>query len=592
MNLIRLLSPELISQIAAGEVIERPASAVKELVENSLDSGAASISIELENGGLQKIRVVDRGSGMSFEDAALAFTAHATSKIASVDDLFSLSTLGFRGEALASIASIAHVVLKTRRPEDRVGTVMELSGGKLIRHEEEACAEGTDISVTGLFHSTPARRKYMKSEATEYGHCFDIVSELAMAHPAVGFRLLKDGELVFDLPVGQNLKERVRILYGGQTADALVPVTYQQSNVVLSGFVGKPELSRSSRKYQFLFVNGHPVDNRLVGHAVQAAFHSLLMNDKFPWYVLDLQLDPTFVDVNVHPRKMEVKFVNTQEIYRIVFGAIQHALEHATLSPIFGGQASVSPSLGMGCSMPSQGTELPSFDLGGDFGAAKEWGQSPVLGGAKESGDTTAPLFEVKNMQLRPLAQVSNRYIVAESAEGLVLIDQHAAHERVRYERLLKAASEATARALSQPLLTPLQLDLGVDSARLLREHASEFSALGYELEEFGGNTFLVRAVPAGLEKRDPERVLREVLDDVTNEWKQNHVKNVREVLATVTACRGAIKFGDPLTMLEMEALLKDMAVTPNCTHCPHGRPALFTWTHEKLEEMFKRRNF
>ena len=585
MSLIRLLSPELISQIAAGEVIERPASAVKELVENSLDSGATSISVELVAGGLDKIRVVDKGCGMSHEDAALAFTAHATSKIASVDDLFSLSTLGFRGEALASIASIAHVVLKTRRAEDRVGTVMELDAGKQLRYEEEACAEGTDIVVTGLFHPTPARRKYMKTEATEYGHCFDIVSELAMAHPAVGFRLLKDGELVFDLPVGQTLKERVRVLYGGQTTDALVPVSYQQSNVQLSGFVGKPELSRSSRKYQFLFVNGHPIENRLVGHAVQEAYHSLLMNDKFPWYVLDLQLDPAFVDVNVHPRKMEVKFVNTQEIYRIVFGAVQRALQNATLSPIFGGQAPASPSQSMGCSMPSlspvvSSGELARFDL--NFAGPSQEPQ-PVENSA---------LFEVKDLQLRPLAQVSNRYIVAESAEGLVLIDQHAAHERVRYERLLKAASEATARALSQPLLTPLQLDLGVDSARLLREHASEFAALGYELEEFGGNTFLVRAVPAGLEKRDPEAVLREVLADVTNEWKQNHVKNVREVLATVTACRGAIKFGDPLTMVEMEALLKDMAVTPNCTHCPHGRPALFTWTHEKLEELFKRRNF
>lgn len=587
MNRIHVLSAELISQIAAGEVIERPASAVKELVENSLDSGATSISIELEAGGLQKIRVVDKGSGMSHEDAALAFKAHATSKIASVDDLFSLSTLGFRGEALASIASIAHVVLRTRRPEDRVGSVIELDAGKLVRHEVEACGEGTEILVTGLFHPTPARRKYMKSEATEYGHCFEIVSELAMAHPAVGFRLLKDGALIFDLPAQQTLRERIRILYGGQTAEALVPVTYEQSNVILRGFVGKPELSRSTRKYQFLFVNGHPIENRLVGHAVQEAFHSLLMNDKYPWYVLDMQIDPAFVDVNVHPRKMEVKFVNTQEVYRIVFGAVQHALQRATLSPILAGAHPVE--------MSSRAEfALPTFDLSaGLMSQQSAERMAPAMMHALEkSGETAARLFEVKNMQLRPLAQVSNRYIVAESPEGLVLIDQHAAHERVRYERLMKAASEATARALSQALLTPLQLDLGVDSARLLREYASEFAALGYELEEFGGNTFLVRAVPAGLEKRDPEAVLREVLADVTNEWKQNHVKNVREVLATVTACRGAIKFGDPLTMLEMEALLKDMAVTPNCTHCPHGRPALFTWTHEKLEELFKRRNF
>ncbi|QQR54672.1 DNA mismatch repair endonuclease MutL [Candidatus Peregrinibacteria bacterium] len=578
MSVIRLLSPELISQIAAGEVVERPASALKELVENSLDSGTSSISVEIEGGGLQKIRVVDRGSGMSFEDAALAFTAHATSKIATVEDLFSLASLGFRGEALASIASIAHVLLKTRPVGERMGTALELDAGKLLRHEETACSEGTEITITGLFHPTPARRKYMKSEATEYGHCFDILSELAMAHPNVGFRLLKDGELVFDLPSGQTLHERIRVLYGGQTADALVPVTYEQSNVILRGFVGKPELSRSSRKYQFLFVNGHPIQNRLVGHAVQEAFHSLLMNDKFPWYVLELTMDPAFVDVNVHPRKLEVKFVNTQEIYRIVFGAVKHALEHATLSPLLGRVAAVATS----GSSPDKSTESLSFL---SFDGSEERPEKSVASLEREHR-----FIEVKTLQLRPLTQVYNRYIVAESPEGLVLIDQHAAHERVRYERLMKTVDSHA--SYSQALLTPLQLDLGVESAQLLREHAAAFAELGYEIEEFGGNTFLIRAVPLGLEKRDPEAVLKEVLADVTKEWKQNHVKNVREVLATVTACRGAIKFGDALNMLEMEALIKDMAVTPNCTHCPHGRPALFTWTHEKLEELFKRRNF
>lgn len=584
MNRIHLLSPELISQIAAGEVIERPASALKELVENSLDSSATSISVELEQGGMQKIRVVDNGSGMSPEDAEMAFTAHATSKVSTVEDLFHLSSLGFRGEALASIASIAHVTLKTRPEDDRVGTLIEFSAGKKLTAEETACPAGTDISVTGLFHPVPARRKYMKSDTTEYGHCFEILSQLAMAHPQVGFRLLKEGELVFELPSGQNLKERIRLLYGGTTADALIPLSYHQSNLIISGFVGKPELSRSSRKYQFLFVNGHPIENRLVGHAVQEAFHSLLMTDKFPWYALDLQMDPAFVDVNVHPRKLEVKFVNTQEVYRAVFGAVQHALQGAPL--LSGELTEVLPPapmsfapLEMGCSISSL---VPAFEFGRP--EVREFG--PV---------EQEKIFVEKGLGLRPLVQVSNRYIVAESAEGLVLIDQHAAHERVRYERLMQAMNaflEQGKEVPKQALLTPLQLDLGVDSVRLLKDYQTDFEALGYEFEDFGGNTYLVRAVPLGMERRDPERVIQEVLADVTREWKQNHVKNVRETLLTTTACRGAIKFGDPLSMPEMQSLLNDMANTPNYDHCPHGRPSILTWSHEKLEELFKRRNF
>lgn len=577
MNRIHLLAPELISQIAAGEVIERPASAVKELVENSLDSGATLISIELEQGGLQKIRVTDDGCGMIPQDARLAFETHATSKIFRLEDLFSLGSLGFRGEALASIASISTVILKTRPAEDRVGTVVEYSAGEETLFEEIACPAGTDITVIGLFHPVPARRKYMKTEATEYGHSLDLLSQLAMAYPEVGFRLKHEGDLIFDLPKGQSLLERVRNLHGGQTADALLPIRYHQSNLLISGFVGKPELSRSSRKYQFLFVNGHPVENRLVNRAVQDAFHSLLMNDKFPWFALDLHVDPAFVDLNVHPRKLEVRFLNSQEVYRAVFGAVQHALQSAPLLGNFG-------------HMPAQEShsETPHETL---LSIPLELPSTPPP--AFLRSEKSLPSIEVSGIFLRPIAQVSNRYIVAENEEGVVLIDQHAVHERIRYERFLKELNESESKSVEkQVLLTPLELDLGIESVQLLRKHADDFLALGYEFEAFGGNTYLVRAVPAGLEHRDPEYVLQEMLADLGKEWKENRVKDLRESLLTMTACRGAIKFGDPLRMPEMEALLRDMAQTPNCTHCPHGRPAFIVWPHQKLEELFKRRNF
>lgn len=575
MNRIHLLSDELISQIAAGEVIERPASALKELVENSVDAGASQIAVELEEAGLKKIRVVDNGCGMSEADARMAFTRHATSKIGHLEDLFSIRSLGFRGEALASIASVARVQLKTRRAEDRVGTQVDMDAGKEMSLEACACSVGTDITVLALFHATPARKKYMKTLSTEFGHCFELLSQIAMAHPRVGFRLMKDGELVFDLPADQDLKERIHTLYGGGTAEALLPLRYQQSNLMISGFVGKPELSRSSRKYQFLFVNGRAIDSRLVGRAVEDAFHSLLMTDKHPWFAVNIDIDPTFVDVNVHPRKLEVKFVNSQEVFRAVFGAAQHALQSSMLAPVLGAAGTGARLTGLD-GWATQALELTPQIL-----------ELTPRGFERSAVDENAgPQPE---LLFRPLAQVARCYIVAESEEGLVLIDQHAAHERVRYARLMKAMEEK--KPILQPLLTPLQLDLGVESVQLLSEHLDEFAALGFEIEAFGGNTYLIRAVPDGLQKRDPERVLKEVLADVLRDERQK-VLPVREALVTSAACRGAIMFGDALSLLEMEALVRDMAVTPNFSHCPHGRPAVITWSYGKLEELFKRKNF
>ena len=567
MNRIHLLSDELISQIAAGEVIERPASAVKELVENSIDAGATQISVEVEQGGLEKIRVVDDGVGMSAEDAALAFARHATSKIGTLDDLFQIRTLGFRGEALASIGSIARVTLKTRQAEDRVGTCVEMDGGKNLTVEPCGCDSGTEVLVLGLFSHTPARKKYMKTERTEYGHIFDLLILMALSHPAVGFRLMRDNEKIFDLPPKQNLKERVRTLFGGAVADALLPLTYEQSNLMVSGFVGKPELARSGKKYQFLFVNGRAVEDRLLSHAVKEAFHSLLMHEKFPWFLLDIELDPALVDTNVHPRKWQVKFVNSQEMYRAVFGAAQHALGNSMFSPVL---KNVIPET------------TPAFPTAAS--TTNELFTREIL-----PERSFAPA-QIKRLALRSLAQIANSYIVAESEEGLFLIDQHAAHERVRYARLMEASEKK--ETTQQLLLTSLEIDLGVEGARLVADYSEDFIAFGYDLQPFGGTMYLLRAVPIGLEKKEPERMVRELVSDLSDEWKRSAVKNLRESLLTMTACRGAIKFGDALTMPEMEALIHDMEKTPNADHCPHGRPSIISFSFTDLESRFKRRNF
>ena len=569
--MIKVLPDALISQIAAGEVVERPASCVKELVENSVDSGATAIAIEIEEGGLRKIRVVDNGCGMGREDARLAFERHATSKIGELNDLFAIKSLGFRGEALASIASISRVVLKTRTEGERIGTKVEIDGGKEVAFEEEACKVGTDISVFGLFHHTPARKKYMKTEKTEYGHIFEMISRIALSHPEIGFRLMRDGVEVFDLAARQSLKERIRVLFGGQTAEALVPVKYHQSNLIIEGFVGKPELARSSKKYQFVFVNGRAIQSAMIGHAVKEAFHSLLMHEKFPWYLLDVQIDPQFVDVNVHPRKLEVKFVNQQEVYKAVMGCVHHALEGEMLGPVESGEIKPGETVKLG--------EQEQVNL--------SWGPSLP----ERDRPVQQRTFDVQGTVMRPIAQIAASYFIAESEDGLVLIDQHAAHERVRYAQLMEALDGE--KVASQKLLTPLEMDLGVDSARIVSENMADFEAIGFEIESFGGSTFLVRAVPSGIEKREPEAVVKEVIADVVKEWGSgNRVKDVREVILTYTACRGAVKFGDVLTMAEMEGLVADMEKTKHCTHCPHGRPAIVKLTFEKLEEMFKRRNF
>jgi len=575
--MIRLLSPQLISQIAAGEVIERPASALKELVENSLDAGADQIQIEIEEGGLKQIRVMDNGTGIPQAEAPLAFERHATSKIAVLEDLFNIHSLGFRGEALASIASVARVVLHTRHADERIGTLLEMDGGKLLKQEPYAMDHGTDLRIFGLFHHTPARKKYMKSERTEYGHCFDFLVEFALAHPEVGFRLSRDGDLTLDLPRGQSTEDRIRSLFGKETAKALLPVNYLQSNLLIRGYVGKPELARSGKKYQFLFINGRAVQHRLIHHAVKEAFHSLLMHEKHPWFLLDIQMDPALVDVNVHPRKLEVRFVNQSEMYGAVHGAVKHALEAALLAPVQGQT--------LGYSMPlataSYGDLQPSMNF--SFPSAEGLTHTPAP-------STPSSTYVVQGQSLRPVAQIAHSYIVAESEEGLVLIDQHAAHERVRYAQLMEALEKAP--LVQQPLLTPLELDLGADGARILSEYAQDFADLGFDIEAFGGNHFILRAVPAGLERRKPEALIQEILADVEQEWKQNHPKNLREILLTSTACRGAVKFGDPLTLLEMQALLMDMEKTKHCSHCPHGRPAMLTFTFDHLETLFKRKNF
>jgi DNA mismatch repair protein MutL len=591
MTQIQVLSDELISQIAAGEVVERPASVVKELVDNAIDAGATRILVELEEGGLKKIRIKDNGHGIPAAEVALAFTRHATSKLATVDDLFRIGSLGFRGEALASIASISRVVLRTLAKDERVGTEYEVDGGSVLGNEEVACEPGCDFAIYGLFRHTPARKKYMKQERTEYGHCYNMIVQMALAHPRIGFVLIRDGKQVLELSSGQDLLERARALFGGQTAGAVLPVRYEQGNFSIHGFVGKPELARSSKKYQFVFVNGRPIQSRMIMQAVKQAFHSLLMHEKYPFYILDLVMDPQLVDVNVHPRKLEVKFVNQQEVFRAVMGSVHHALKGALLSPVM--RKENPAEMPVQDARPMTFVEAPVVQPQISTPQIRQHLPQELVGNMMPR-EREHRSFEIRGTRFKPVAQIAHSYIVAEGEEGLVLIDQHAAHERVRYQELMEALEKEA--VVSQPLLAPLEMDLGADSARIMGENLEEFAALGFDLQHFGGDTYLLRAVPAGITRREPEQVLRDVLSDLADDWaelkKGNAVKSLREFLLTYTACRGAIKFGDKLTMPEMEALIRDMEKTDNCTHCPHGRPAMVTLTYDKLETLFKRKNF
>jgi len=663
MSRIRILAENVANKIAAGEVVERPASVVKELLENSVDAGARSIRIEVESGGKRMIRVIDDGSGMNHDDALLAFERHATSKLRTADDLLSIATLGFRGEALPTIAAISRLLLETRTAEEGEGTRVEFAGGKLLGVKSAGVPSGTSISVADIFYCVPARRKFLKSETTELGHIASLVTHYALAHPETQFLLKTPTQEILNCSPVEKLSERVYQIFGRQALDDLVEIPANESPVRsaitepaieadeqaatlrVTGFTSRPEVQRTNRNGIYIFVNRRLVRDRLLLHAIGEAYRNIVPPGVFPVVLLFLDLPYQEVDVNVHPAKIEVRFRHPQFVHDFTRDALRHALSLARPIPGFPAARAAAASVliplgGTGSIANGGGTsdaplnaasasaaasfagppraEIPAgFSPGAGFAEGLELtgapdrplpqrlqfgsdggtdfpfpaqhaaadnadqidGAVPESGGALPSPETIA--------DLKPLGQVNSSFIVAVNGEGLWIIDQHVAHERVLFEQHLRARREGELGG--QRMLVPPIVELSPRQLVTFEQIGDELRANGFEAELMGAREVAIQAAPAGIASSDAEKLLFEILDGIARENQAISIDSLQSKIAASTACHAAIKVNTPLDSKKMEWLLSELAKTEYPMSCPHGRPVVLRYSVREIERAFKR---
>lgn len=588
MSVVRLLDSHTVNQIAAGEVVERPASVVKELVENAIDAGATKVQIDLVDSGKSLIRVIDDGQGMSQEDAEAALQRHATSKITSVEDLLGVQTLGFRGEALPSIASVSRMTLSTAT-EDGLRCVIEVEGGQVRPAVGRAGPKGTEVSVEDLFFNTPARLKFLKSDTTELGQAMDCVSRYAIAYPKVAFTMTHNGQLALQTTGSGDPQEALAAVWGRDMAKALAPVDLEAAGLRLRGFVSPPYVTKPTRTYQFLFVNGRPVRTRTLTAALDQAYRDITPERRFPIVALLIEVDPSKIDVNVSPTKSEVKFQSEGAAFDAIRMAVRSSLMEQGMMPDASAVAAANEALkeAEGARREAWGGMTPVEDyrplLTAPLPAS---GIDPYPSHEYRVSSTALPFADLLE-GLRIIGQAMNTFILAETRHGVVLIDQHVAHERILYEYLcgLKGSSAIE----KQPLLAPETLHLDRRSAVLLREKVDEVRRVGFDLEPFGGESYVVRAVPAAIKGKDPIRILKNLVDELVETSVTRRLVPTREQIWITSACHMAVKAGDPLSSPEMEKLIVDLAETENPYLCPHGRPITVTLTKDALLRLFKR---
>ncbi len=601
---IHLLSEEVYNRIAAGEVVERPASVLKELIENALDAGADSVEVTVAGGGRDQICVSDDGSGMSRADLLLAFERHATSKVAEVGDLLAIRTLGFRGEALSAIASVARVEATSRLSDSLSGHTLRLHGGKIQDVVDSGAPEGTTITVRDLFYNTPARKKFLKSRGVENGHLLAVFKRYALAYPAVRWSYRQDGKDVYRLPP-ESILNRILEVFSNELADHVFPISGEEGRVKLSGFVGSAQIARRSRGDQHLFVNRRWIQNRLLGHAVLSGFGPLIEERKFPFYLIFMNIPPEEVDVNVHPAKSEVKFRRESEIYNLVNRSVKEALQRAGVSAFReialqqgenldqqtgeitspqGGKP-IHPAV-----IPTRGQPAHSFPrLDYQMDNFTPQAYQLVFGtpdGDKQgdAGGGRDAVIEAPSERTR-VYQFHQRYIATEIKGGIAIIDQHAAHERILYEKALKALNGGSLHG--QQLLFPKIIELDRERTEQLRGVLDDLQVLGITIREFGEKSFVLEALPQGIKEGNEEDLVLDILDELE---ERGFAKNPgTEQLAAAFACRAAVKFGKTLTLNEMNGLIDQLFTTQFPFTCPHGRPTLMQLTLSELERRFGR---
>ena len=614
---IQLLSPRLANQIAAGEVVERPASVAKELLENSLDAGARRIDVEVEQGGIKLLRIRDDGSGIAADDLPLALARHATSKIRELEDLEAVASLGFRGEALASISSVARLTMTSRTADAEQAWQVETEGRDMAaRVQPAAHPVGTSVEVRDLFFNTPARRKFLRAEKTEFDHLQEVIKRLALARFDVAFHLRHNGKTIFALheaPDEISRARRVASVCGPAFLEQALPIEVERSGLRLWGWVGLPTFSRSQADLQYFYVNGRMVRDKLVAHAVRQAYRDVLFNGRHPTFVLFLEIDPAVVDVNVHPTKHEVRFRESRMVHDFLYGTLHRALGEVRPEDQLAAPAAVSQIV------------RPSGQAAGEFGPQGEIGLAATVlerplaepsvwrspGAGYQAPQTQAqasfPQGEVQGAyreyfaplpeqpaalpqsqgDIPPLgyalAQLKGVYILAENALGMVLVDMHAAHERITYERLKTAMASEGLRG--QPLLVPETIALSQREADCAEEHAQWFQRLGFELQRLGEESLAIRQIPALLKQAEATQLVRDVLADLLEYGTSDRIQaHLNELLATM-ACHGAVRANRRLTLPEMNALLRDMEHTERSGQCNHGRP---TWTQLGMDDLDK----
>ncbi len=647
MPTIRQLSPSVINKIAAGEVIERPASVVKELMENSVDSGATRIDIAVEQGGLELVRVSDDGCGIAAEQLPLAVASHATSKIVDADDLFRVATLGFRGEALASIAEVSRLMIRSRPHDATGGNELEIVGGQASPIVPCGCACGTTIEVRQLFYNTPVRRKFLRSTQTEMGHVGEAFTRVALAYPHVHCTLKHNGRSVYDLPPAVDWRDRIAAFFGHDLAADLIPVASADDEVRLSGYAASPSHSRSNPRLQYLFLNGRAIRDRSLGHALSEAYRGLLLTGRYPIAFLRIEMPAQMVDVNVHPTKLEVRFQESGKLYGQLLGTLRTKFLStdltARLQPVATtneAAAAIDPrqaeqmrrelvdwAKGELAPADREAGGAPAQQTQASFDAAWQRPRTPlelstldrrwkpvddrfatplraggdtdggvaghdldhdldVAGVADDGGEARSHRIDPPAMPVRAL-QLHNRYLVTENGDGMVVIDQHALHERILYEFLREKVLAGSLE--SQALLVPEPVDLSPAEAAAVLEARELLAQLGVTVEPFGGDTVLVSSYPAMLANLRPAEVLRDLVDHLMSGGKKPERRDLLDSLLHMISCKAAIKAGDKLTPAEIAALLEQRHLAQDTHHCPHGRPTALYFSREELDRQFMR---
>lgn len=581
MNRIRILPEAVANKIAAGEVVERPASACKELIENAIDAGSTQVRIEVKSGGRSLIRVTDDGCGMSPDDALLCLERHATSKIQSASDIDRIGTLGFRGEAIPSLAAVSRFRLVTREADALEGTEIEADGGKIRSVKAAGCPAGTQVEMRQLFFNVPARKKFLRSEQTELSRIHQMAILYALAHPKVRVSLRHNDRLLFETSSDRNLRERVLSVMGKEIVSQLVDVELEQGGVRVSGLVSKPGFARTHRREMHAFVNQRPVESRAIHYGVIEGYHNALMKGKYPIVLLFVQIDPGSVDVNIHPAKREIRFRNESEVQGIVAQAVRAALSKLEGRP-------VAVSAGRAFAYPQAARETEAIvreSFRPDPEVALQ-GRTKVF-----VEDPRSEQFEISNLKSEiPVVHgiIGKLYILAENSAGLVIVDQHAAHERILYERLLDQI--ARNEAPSQKLLLPQTVELGPSDFHFLKEQIPLLERMGFGVSEFGKNSLMVDSIPPHLPAENPGSLFREISDGLRAAGQGVNRERFREDVIAKTVCRAAVKANDPLKPREAERLLADLFACRQPYCCPHGRPTMIQISRDELEKKFGRR--